>query len=76
MISKKTLGRLAMTHETPGQYTVEVYQRDKDTFAVKYGEQVKAGLSREEAITEFGECCFHAAACNDLFETRHTKEQT
>lgn len=35
-------------------------------FLVRYGKQVKAGLSYAEAASEFGACLMHQAACDGL----------
>lgn len=49
--------------EIPFGVTVE--QRGKNgSFRVTYGKQVKSNLSYADAAREFGECVFHALACD------------
>jgi hypothetical protein len=45
------------------KYDIKVTQYKNKLFAVRYGKQVKMGLSYTEAAHEFGECAFHALAC-------------
>ena len=45
-------------------YPIELSQRGPDDFCVIYGKQVKATLTYAEAAHEFGECLFHALACD------------
>lgn len=47
---------------------VKVVQTGVDRFTVSYGLQVKPGLNYVEAAHEFGECVFHALACNGVLD--------
>jgi hypothetical protein len=44
-------------------WTLIVKQAANGEFSVKYGKQVRKNLSYEQAAKEFGECYFHALAC-------------
>lgn len=57
-----------VTVEVPHQYPVQIFRTLRDEYAVRYGLQLKSGLSREEAAKEFGQCIFHALACNGLLD--------
>lgn len=45
-------------------FPIELSQRGPDDFCVIYGKQVKAELNYTQAAHEFGECIFHALACD------------
>jgi hypothetical protein len=53
---------------------VKVIQTGVDRFTVSYGLQVKTGLNYEHAAREFGECVFHALACDGLIDNRTRAE--
>lgn len=40
-------------------------QAENRLFIVRYGKQVKAQLTYEEAATELGACIMHALACEE-----------
>lgn len=45
-------------------FTVRIEQRGENgRFRITYGLQVKDGLTYADAAREFGECVFHALAC-------------
>jgi hypothetical protein len=51
--------------EIPGQYPVRAEQRGQNgLFRVTYGAQIKDGLTYAAAAKEYGQCVFHALACN------------
>ena len=53
--------------EIEHQHPVTLYERStkgQRRFRVQYGSQVRDRLTWEEAAAEFGECVFHALACN------------
>ena len=45
-------------------FGVRLYQTGRDRFTVEYGKQIKDGLRYAAAAREYGECVFHALACN------------
>ena len=45
-------------------FPVKVEQYGGGLFRVTYGLQVKRGLTYADAAKEFGECVFHALACD------------
>jgi hypothetical protein len=49
-------------------FQIEVKQSKNSRFTVIYGQQIKRGLSYEEAAKELGECIFHALACQGKLE--------
>ena len=53
---------------------VSVTQTGVDRFTVAYGLQVKKNLNYEQAAHEFGECVFHALACESLIDNRTRAE--
>lgn len=57
---------LCITVTVEHQYPVTVVQDISDAalFTVTYGKQIKDRLRYAEAAKEFGECVFHALACN------------
>lgn len=46
-----------------GHYPVTIEQWDNGKFRIKYGAQVKDGLTYGEAVSEYGACVFHSLAC-------------
>jgi hypothetical protein len=48
---------------------VTLQQAKANRFLVRYGKQVKAGLSYSEAATEFGACLMHQECCNGSMES-------
>lgn len=46
-------------------FGVRVEQRANGLFRVTYGKQVRDNLTYAAAAHEFGECVFHALACDD-----------
>lgn len=46
------------------QGIVSLQQRGQDNFLVRYGRQIKAGLTYTEAAKELGACLMHQAACD------------
>lgn len=73
----------SMTYEKPeprhtlctqvGKVTLQ--QRGKDNFLVRYGKQVKAGLSYSRAAAEFGACVMHELACEGQLDNRAKGER-
>lgn len=53
-----------------GAALIELTQRGRDSFAVRYGLQVKTGLDYAAAALELGACIMHAAACDGLLDNR------
>jgi len=53
---------------------VKVEQTGIDRFTVTYGLQVRKGLSYCDAAREFGECVFHALACDGKLDNREKGE--
>ena len=45
-------------------FGIELRQKRRKNFSVKYGEQIKENLSYVEAATEFGLCLMHALNCD------------
>lgn len=45
-------------------FPIKVEQDSKRKFTVTYGKQIKKNLTYTEAAHEFGECVFHALACD------------
>ena len=45
-------------------FPIKLEQSGPDNFTVTYGAQVKSWLNYERAAREFGECIFHALACD------------
>ena len=45
-------------------FPIKLEQSGPENFAVTYGQQIHAGLTYAEAAHEFGECVFHALACD------------
>lgn len=56
-------------------FPVKVEQTGVDRFTVSYGLQVKKGLNYGQAAKEFGECVFHALACDSLLDNREKGER-
>jgi hypothetical protein len=54
--------------------TVILYQNGIDSFAVRYGLQLKTGLSYAQAASEFGACVMHACACDSKLDNRTRDE--
>lgn len=52
--------RLCWQHDA-----VTLQQRGVDNFAVRYGKQVRAGLTYNRAATELGAALMHQLACSD-----------
>lgn len=50
--------------------SVTLQQRGRDNFLVRYGMQIKAGLSYGTAAAEFGACIMHEAACEGELDNR------
>lgn len=53
---------------------VKVEQTGVDRFTVTYGLQIRRGLNYTQAAHEFGECVFHALACDGLLDNRERGE--
>lgn len=62
--------KLALQH---GAVTLQ--QRGKDNFAVRYGKQVRADLTYEQAATAYGGALMHQAACDGLLDNRERNER-
>jgi hypothetical protein len=56
-------------------FPLKVEQGQNNLFTVTYGTQTKRGLSYEKAAQEFGECMFHALACEGTLRNK-VKEET
>jgi hypothetical protein len=71
MLKMKTVTCLHLFNNGPGAMSgVKLDQTGIDRFTVTYGLQVKKGLNYGQAATEFGECVFHALACNSRLDNR------
>lgn len=55
-------------------YPPTLYQTGFDKFAVRYGLQLKEGLSYAEAAAELGACIMHALACEGRLDNRTKAE--
>lgn len=53
---------------------VRVHQTGIDRFAVLYGLQERKGLNYAQAAHEFGECVFHALACDSKLDNSERGE--
>jgi hypothetical protein len=69
--SEQPKGKLC--HE--GLPRVCLLQNGKDSFTVKYGLQVKTGLTYGQAAVEYGACLMHALACDGLLDNRMKGER-
>ena len=49
---------------------VSLQQRGKNNFLVRYGMQIKEGLTYSQAAAEFGACLMHQLACDELLDNR------
>lgn len=49
-------------------FPVKVEQTGRDSFTVTYGLKIKKGLNYARAAAEFGECVFHALACDGALD--------
>lgn len=57
-----------------GAFDVSVTQTSTDRFTVQYGLQVVRSLNYAQAAHEFGECLFHALACDGRFDPHEAAE--
>lgn len=48
--------------------TIELRQQGRNRFSVRYGLQLKTGLSYAKAARELGECIMHMQACEGLLD--------
>lgn len=48
--------------------TIELRQQGRDRFSVRYGLQLKTGLSYGQAARELGMCIMHMQACEGLLD--------
>jgi hypothetical protein len=72
---KTTTPSIHLFDRGPGAASgVKVIQTGIDRFTVQYGLQVKKGLNYGQAAREFGECVFHALACDGLLDNRERGE--
>lgn len=55
-------------------FPITVEQSGPDRFTVTYGIQVKAGLDYAQAAAWYGECVFHALACDGKLDNRIRRE--
>lgn len=49
-------------------FGVKIEQTSKHRFTITYGQRITCNLSYAEAAKEFGECMFHALACDGKLE--------
>lgn len=56
-------------------FPVKVEQNGVDRFTVTYGMQVKKNLNYVQAAHEFGECVFHALACDSLLDNSEKRSR-
>jgi hypothetical protein len=49
-----------------GAHLIELRQRGRDSFSIRYGLQLKTGLDYAAAAAELGAHIMHAAACDGL----------
>jgi hypothetical protein len=58
-----------------GSQVIELRQRGRNNFTVRYGLQVKSGLDYAQAAAELGACIMHLAACNSTLDNREKGER-
>ena len=58
-----------------GSQPIELHQQGRDRFSVRYGLQLKTGLSYAAAASELGACIMHDLACDGLLDNRSKGER-
>lgn len=56
-----------------GSSLIELRQQGRDRFSVRYGLQLKTGLSYADAAAELGACIMHSLACDGLLDNREPR---
>lgn len=56
-----------------GSHLIELRQHGRDNFSVRYGWQLKTGLTYADAVAELGGCIMHMQACDGLLDNREAK---
>lgn len=58
-----------------GSQWIELKQHGRNKFSVRYGLQLKTGLTYSEAARELGACLMHDAACESKLDNRMPGEK-